>query len=228
MPFDPRRTNAGFSHVLHLADGLAGAVIDVGANGGAEARIASRAGRTVYSFECLTSAYAELLHDPAYRALPNVTLFHACAGKDQRMAVLHLAQDSSSLTAANVAHGYELKKARREPTHTEPVLVQPLDPYFLRSPPPAPPQLAMQPIALIKVDVQGTEASVLEGLRGVIERDRPVVMYEEMRVQPRYNYAWFRSDGDPRQWLEPLGYACNKTGGAGVDMFCTVQHQVRL
>ena len=74
LPFDPHRTNGGFSHALDLAKGLPGAIIDVGANGGAEAHLGSLAGRAVFSFECLASAYNELIGNVAFRSLPNVTL----------------------------------------------------------------------------------------------------------------------------------------------------------
>jgi FkbM family methyltransferase len=161
LPFDPKRTNGGFSHALELAMGYPGAIIDVGANGGAEAHLGSRAGRSVFSFECLASAYNELMGSAAFRSLPNVTLVHACAGAKPKITALHHAQDSSSLNVENTAHDRELKKSRREQVHNEAVLVQPLDPYFLED---SATTLATRPtssqeriarrIALIKVDTR--------------------------------------------------------------------------
>jgi FkbM family methyltransferase len=217
LPFDPHRTNGGFSHALDLAKGLPGAIIDVGANGGAEAHLGSLAGRAVFSFECLASAYNELIGNVAFRSLPNVTLVHACAGAAPRITTLHHAQDSSSLNAENTAHDRELKKSRREHVHTESVLVQPLDPFFLGAAATASALAVHGNIALIKVDTQGTEASVLAGLRGVIERDRPVIMYEDMRKHAVFNYRWFVNDGDPKAMLEPLGYHCTQKA---VEFFC--------
>jgi hypothetical protein len=43
---------------------------------------------------------------------PNATILHFCAGSSVHTAALHLADDSSSLIANNVAHGYEAHKAR--------------------------------------------------------------------------------------------------------------------
>ena len=214
LPYDPKRTNGGFSYALELAKNQPGAVIDVGANGGAEAHIGSRAGRLVFSFECLASAYNELVGNPTFRALPNVTLVHACAGAEPKLTVLHHAQDSSSLNIENTAHDRELKKSRREHVHTEAVLVQPLDAYFLGD---AAMSSVASRVALIKVDTQGTEASVLRGLRGVIARDRPVIMYEDMRKHTAFNYKWFKNDGDPKELLEPMGYSCEVRA---VEFFC--------
>ena len=110
---------------LSLAEGTDGVVVDVGANGGTESMLALRRGRKVYAFECLPSAYMEL-HALFRLNYPNVTVIHACAGQKTHIGELHLAQDSSSLSAANVEqapHGtWERKKAMREAVPYEPAL----------------------------------------------------------------------------------------------------------
>ncbi len=223
LPYNTRgRPNEGLRRALQLVKDQPGAIIDVGANGGAEARMGSQAGRHVFSFECLASAYGELANNPEFRALPNVTLVHACAGAEPKLAVFHHAQDSSSLIAANTEHGLELKKSQRELVRTEAVLVQPLDPYFLGNT--TSPSAASR-VALIKVDTQGTEASVLRGLRGVIARDRPVIMYEDMRRSAQ-NYTWFKDDGDPKELLEPMGYSCRPATKRGLkEFFCIARRE---
>ena len=57
----------------------------------------------------------------------------------------------------------------------------------------------------------------LRGLRGVIARDRPVIMYEDMRKHTAFNYKWFKNDGDPKELLEPMGYSCEVRA---VEFFC--------
>ena len=58
---------------------------------------------------------------------------------------------------------------------------------------------------------------MLGGLRGVIIRDHPVIMYEDMRKHAVFNYKWFVNDGDPKVMLEPLGYRCVQKA---VEFFC--------
>ena len=41
------------------------------------------------------------------------------------------------------------------------------------------PELAGQRVALVKIDVEGHEAAVLRGARAMLERDRPVVVFEQ-------------------------------------------------
>lgn len=187
--------------------------------------MAHRAGRRVYAFECLAQAYAELL--PILRPLhPNITLVHACAGEHTRIGELHLAFDSSSMHAENAErapmHSAERQKARRdasqEGTKVQAVLVQPLDGLF-----PAPNAgngTRTDPIALLKVDTQGSELSVLRGVQQLLARDRPVILHEDVRYYKPLA-RWFKRDaGDTKAFLAPLGYGCVRAGQ--VDALCAV------
>ena len=212
FPYDPRRANPDMECALSLAEGKDGIVIDVGANGGTESMLAHRRGRKVYAFECLPSAYMEL-HVLFRRLYPNVTVIHACAGQHTHIGELHLAQDSSSLSANNVEqapHGsWEHKKAMREAVPREPALVQALDGLFHG--PAAGSDSARERIALVKVDTQGTEHTVLLGMQQLLRRDLPVVQYEDMGILGKA-YRWFNRTGDARtSLLEPLGYECLPT-----------------
>ena len=130
---------------------------------------ALRQGRRVVGVECLESAYHELLHTPHIQEHPNATLLHVCASNRIRMAELNIASDSSSLIAANVAAGRELKKVPKVGRVREPVVLAPLDKLL----PPG------ERVAVIKVDVQGAEYEVLQGLLQTISRDHPVIGYED-------------------------------------------------
>lgn len=180
FPYDPRRASPLMDCALSLTEGADGVVVDVGANGGTESMLALRRGRKVYAFECLPSAYMEL-HALFRLNYPNVTVIHACAGQKTHIGELHLAQDSSSLSAANVEqapHGtWERKKAMREAVPYEPALVQALDELLLASADGKP----RERIALVKVDTQGTEHAVLLGMEQVLRRDLPVLACEQGR-----------------------------------------------
>ena len=101
-------------HSLKLAARLPGCVFDVGANGGQQSYASLKRGRETYAFECLASAYDSISKAISANVFPNVdkyTLIHGCAGSSSRFGKLHLAFDSSSLLAENVARGYESRKA---------------------------------------------------------------------------------------------------------------------
>ena len=188
---------------MRLAEQRPGLVLDVGANGGCETHMALTMGRRVVAVECLASAYAELLAEPKLRTHRNLTLLHACAGESVNVSKLHLASDSSSLDAQNVATSQEAAKAAKEwqarGTRDESVVVVPGD---LLLPPEA-------RVALVKVDVQGTEYSVLAGLRGTLKQHQPVVTFEHARNLAGYKNRWSQERGNAtRDILEPLGYRC--------------------
>lgn len=173
----------------------AGVVVDVGANGGCEMNVALGRGRRVIGFECLHSAFQELL--PVMAPHPNATLVHACASNRTALSQLHLAMDSSSLIAHNIASGPELRKVRA-PNDTEPALLIPLDPI-----------LSEATVAAVKIDVQGGEFEVLQGLLDVLKRDLPAIAYEDTQR--------FEKHGDAGELLRGLGYNCVLIGG---DQLC--------
>ena len=188
-------------HGLRLANGKPGIVIDVGANGGTETLLALKANRTVLAVECLSTAYMELQkmfvvhHD-------RVTLIHMCAGSHIEMKTLHLADDSSSLYASNIAGGKERVKASRRHNRNrgnkEVVISIPLD------------SIVQMPVALIKVDVQGFEGDVLLGSKRLIETYKPVLVYEDTP-------SFIQSKIDL-----PIGYSCRRVGGDQVCLFNVV------
>ena len=188
-----RLDDRAFAYALQLAAKKPGVVLDVGANGGKQSMMAVLAGRKVYAVECLARAYTELLDIFQGHSAQTISVLHACGGHRPQLGQLHLASDSSSLFEHNVLMGREAQKHKAERRATEPVVVLPLDLLF-RS----------QAVALVKVDTQGAEFSVLTGLSEVL-RQRPVVMYESVH---RFVRAAGKNFKDPQAVLRPLGYNC--------------------
>ena len=177
---------------LNLAEGKPGIVVDVGANGGAETILAIRQNRKVLAVECLSEAYTSLVDKLV--GIENVTLIHACAGANTEIKTLHLADDSSSLIAKNIASGAERRKANRphnrKRKNIEHVVTVPLD------------NLVNEPVALIKIDVQGFESEVLMGAQKILSTYKPFVVYET----PTSLFS--------RTTVQlPQGYTCHKNGG---------------
>lgn len=188
------------ARALHDAHHLDGIVIDVGANGGAQTSTALIYGRKVLAFECLSDAYNAMLKQIG--ANPSVRLIKACVGSKVGLAQLHLAQDSSSMFANAITHGDEKRKAREQHTAQgrtiEDTVVVPLD-LLLRED---------EPVAVVKIDVQGAERNVFEGMKRLLLRWRPGLMFEE-------DLTLFGRGADlngtlslEAQFLTPLGYKC--------------------
>ena len=237
-----KRAHACFDPMMEatvkLAENKTGIVLDVGANGGFQSWTAFNLGRRVYAVECLASAYASLLEmfaavdneqpscsklalkkkiaDPnaAFECTvddskPSVSVLHACAANETGMARLHLAADSSSLRFHSViVHQAERVKAKAELGKTgrssELELTVRLDSLFLDT-----------PVAVLKVDTQGTEYGVISGASELLARWRPIVMYEYAKdFGPQAGRAY-------SSVLAPLGYACHRgSGEAKHDVLC--------
>lgn len=197
MPYSKNKKCPLMDSLLQQATLKEGMVIDVGANGGCEMTTALRYGRRVIGVECLESAYHELRGMPHIAGHPNATLLHVCASNNISMAELHLARDSSSLIEANVRWKPESTKVPKTGAVRESVVLVPLDMLLPTA----------EHVAAIKVDVQGAEYNVLQGLLRTITRDHPVIGYEDV-VDRR-----FEKSGNIHDMLKPLGYVCTRYGG---------------
>ena len=124
------------------------------------------------------------------------------------MARLYHALDSSSLVEANVNNdAREQRKANasrvNDPRGYEDAVVIPLDALLSG---------LEEPVALIKVDVQGAEYGVLKGARNIMARDKPILMYEDV--------GRFEREGDIQTGiLHKLGYSCGRMSGE--DYLCS-------
>ena len=195
------------ARMLTHARNVEGLILDVGAHGGRQTRTALRFGRRVLAIDCLEEAYADNLK--LLGSEPNVTLLKVCAGGSVKMASLHLAGDSSSLFESMVAEGAEATKAkahRRAAGRTkEDVVVVPLD------------MLIREPVAGIKIDVQGNEPAVFEGMQRILAEHRPSIMYEE---------AAGGTQALEMKYLKPLGYRCGVHSlPIGTDKVCFIPNR---
>lgn len=153
-------------------------VIDVGANTGQYARRLRRAGYrgAVVSVEPASAAYAELVRaaagDPGWSVAPRLAL-----GAEERTVTLRLSgePDMSSVLAMTPAMARLLDSAA--PVGQEEVRQARLDALLDDV-------AAVDARLLLKVDTQGTELSVIEGARGVLDRLRLIQL--ELSILPVY------------------------------------------
>ena len=205
-----RFCDPSMARTLVLGRDKEGIVIDAGAHGGAQTRTALQYGRKVVAFDCLSDAYNDNL--AIFGSNPNVTLLKACVGKDVRLAQLWLASESASLSKEAVSSGVELTKARAHAKsrgrNAEDVIVVPLD------------ALINQPVAVVKMDVQGAEREVFKGMQRILTTYLPAIMYEEAGMGKGSIYD---------DILQPLGYDCLKYHQPiGTDMVCATGASSKL
>jgi FkbM family methyltransferase len=158
----PDSHNAGVSAFLrsHLRDGMV--VIDVGANVGDLTAVAAEAVRPpgrVIAFEP-APANARRLRE-RFAATPHVYVHHAAVS--DRSGSLHL-----HLDAANSKRHSLFPSIVSVPGDS--ILVPSVRLDDVRE--------EIEPVDLIKIDAQGAEGRILAGARALIERDRPVLLFE--------------------------------------------------
>lgn len=166
-----------------------GTVIDVGAHGGNEIRYALAGGATrVIGVECFPPAYSTL-----YKMFWNderVNLISGCAAADHGLMELNLAVDSSSLIKDNTENHEGARRKRPQGKDRKSLFVQTIKlDDVLRN---------VNNIALIKIDVQGAEYMVLEGLKHILTSQQPIVLYE----------YYFDKEEKPLKMLKGMGYEC--------------------
>lgn len=74
---------------------------------------------------------------------------------------------------------------------------------------------------LVKVDVEGAELEALQGLRGVLEQDRPLVVFEPSRRARADLIAWWDTLGYEVRGLTPDGQLAAPDGGVGVNLIAS-------
>ncbi len=144
-----------------------GTLVDVGANTGQFARyfLGLRPDCLVYSFEPLADCFAELQHNMA--GTPGFTAFNVALDETDGEATFFRSafSASSSLLVMSESHK-ELFPFARDIT-SETVTRRRLDSYLS--------DITLRGGLLIKIDVQGAEAQVLKGGRGLLARAEAVL-----------------------------------------------------
>jgi len=169
-----------------------GLVVDVGANGGKEAMAAVHFGYDVLSVECLVSEYSRLAE--IWKDEEKITLLSGCASNRLGLMTFHQAAASSSLHAEAVSGGPEKDKFTQDGLRKSRALTFPLDQLIEST-------YADKRLCVVKIDTQGHELMVMEGLRTSIEKHRTIVIFEwDPRFGPFVNMTV--------PWIRSLAYDC--------------------
>ena len=183
--------------------GKHGVVVDVGARGGAQTQMALDQNFSVVAVDCQQSEFVRLVQ--MFGGNEDVVLVNACANRagEYGFKELYQASGSSSMSRSNIMDHGERRKVEQRKKVT--VLSTPLDPYVLS---------LQKPVCGIKVDVQGLEGAVLDGLSKTIAKWRPVVHME-------YDSRWrFTNSSGAVQDMLARGYSCKPKACKICDMVC--------
>ena len=157
--FEPEMV-ALFQSLLQPTD----TVLDIGANIGCTSILFGDLARQVYSFEPSATTYRWLVENVQRAKLSNVEPINLGLGKDAGTFELTFAPNNrsggfvSNLTSASEGHQVEQITIARGDD-------------FIR-------ERQITKVDFIKIDVEGFEQSVIEGLGATIERDQPIVALE--------------------------------------------------
>ncbi len=142
-------------------------IIDVGANIGFESLYFAKKypNNKVFSYEPTAIAYKCLSKSKAINDLDNLNIFKLGVGEKNGKVEIHAAtQDTYNKGLASIDANFDL-----DGTFTkEAIDIVTLDDHVKEN----------LRVSLIKIDVQGYETKVLEGAVTLIEKDKPVIIYE--------------------------------------------------
>jgi FkbM family methyltransferase len=148
----------------HLAPG--GIFLDVGANIGffslIGARLAGPHGK-VFAIEPVPENTRCIVANAKINGFTNVQVIAAAAGEDDRQGRLFIADHSGGATLSVADMPPDLVNTLTVPVFT-------ID-HFVETG-------RIDPPTFVKIDVEGTEMAVLEGMAGTLGRHRPAIVYE--------------------------------------------------
>jgi FkbM family methyltransferase len=187
--FEKAIENEGEFERLHHWIGAGDWVLDLGANvGNYAARLSKLVGATgrVLAFEPVPQTFELLTANVARFPLRNVTLFNVAVSNQFALHGMRVPVLQSGVQNPYMAHltedGAEMS-----------VLCLPVD------------SLAIQrPVRLIKIDVEGHELAALQGMKRLIERDRPVLIIEGRSPEvaaylASFGYSFEQDKGSPNR-----------------------------
>lgn len=183
----------------------AGVVLDVGAHVGFYALLAAHANPSarVLAFEPLPSAAARLRRNVAENGVTNVELFECALGDEKGTARLFHQPESAGGIPTSSGLAAEFFESPYFVEHG----VAPATEVAVRTIDEVARELNLVRVDLIKIDTETTEPAVLAGARGVLERDRPDLIFE---VLPGHGTA-----APVERLLAPLGYEFYLLGEQG-------------
>lgn len=170
--------------------------LDIGANvGHYTMRLSELVGERgrVISFEPVPETFELLAGHAALARHKNISLVNAAASASARLSTMTIPKFS----ATTVSNYYRAQLSADGQESGFPVLCLPVDALALP-----------HRIRLVKIDAEGHELSVLEGMKALLERDRPLLIVEDS--SPRIAIA-----------LEACGYSSEKLPGSSNRIFRT-------
>jgi FkbM family methyltransferase len=139
-------------------------VLDVGANIGCTTLLFGQLARQVFSFEPSPTTFAWLRRNVAASELANITLVNAGLGREPGTFELNFAADNRS--GGFVADQVKASEGHR----SEQIAILKGDDWVRAN--------LHGALDFVKIDVEGFERNVIEGLHDTIRRHRPVVVLE--------------------------------------------------
>lgn len=189
-------------------------IFDVGAYVGFYSVLAAHLNPSaaVHAFEPLPTVFKRLERNVALNRLPNVTCLNAAVGARAGMAEFYHI-NAELPTSSSLSHDF-MKQA--DDLRCSQVSVISLDEFAERQ--------GIGGVDLVKIDTETTEPEVLQGMTGILERDRPDILCEvlhgrgtgellERALGPRgYHFYLLTPDGPQRhdhilghpEWLNYL------------------------
>jgi FkbM family methyltransferase len=164
-------------------------VLDIGANTGYYSLIAAKRAKQVYAFEPSPAVRQQLEKNIGINNIQNITVEPYAVSDTTGSATLYIsANDNSGMTGMQPAENFS--------GITETVSTISIDEWIRSNVSPT--------INAIKIDVEGAELKVLEGMKQLLERDHPPVFIEVVdSLLVKYNYT----PSDIYQFFESIQYA---------------------
>lgn len=151
-------------HMCRLFRSLLGpehVAVDVGANIGCTALLFAQLAKEVHAFEPSPSTFRYLERNVQNSRLQNVVLHNLGLGRTQEELTL-------TFSPANRSGGFVSNTTQASKGHVvEEILIRPGDSLF-----------EDRRVDFVKIDVEGFEGQVIEGLKNTIRRDRPIFVSE--------------------------------------------------
>ena len=180
-------------YLYGVARRMPGLVIDVGSNTGFYALLAASASarNTVLAFEPMAEIALRARRNIARNGLARRIQVRPVALSDRDgLAEFYVPPDAHGLVETSASLRRDFKG---EPGAIRAVASHRLDRVLLRS------RWAARPISLIKIDVEGHEAAVLNGARWTIRLRRPVLFVE---VLPNADFSWLNHFVRRRRYVD--------------------------
>lgn len=173
-------------------------VLDIGANAGYYSLIASKKAKQVYAFEPSPLMREQLEKNITLNGIRNISIEPYAVSNQNGSTTLYLSSnDNSGMTGMQPAENFS--------GATEIVNTIRIDEWILTKDSPT--------IDVIKIDVEGAEMKVLEGMKGLLEKDHPDIFIE---IIPSLLEKYGHAAEDIFTYLDMLDYAPYKFTGNNI------------